>query len=997
MSKKITSIVLKLILVVFLILLSVLTIFLGLTGGAIIEVMKTAPKIDSDIIKYEMSQNSTIVDEDGNELDSIATNEYREIVDYKDIPDDLKHAFVAVEDERFYKHPGVDPQSVIGSAIENFRAGGIVRGGSTITQQLARNTYLTNDQTYQRKIREMYLALEIEKNLSKDEILGAYLNRVFMGQNSYGVEAAAKTYFDKDVSELNLAQCAALAGIVQSPSNNSLYKAIKIGEVTDQEILGEFNIEGEKYAAIYNPEPLKREVYVLDKMLEHGYISQKEYDKAKSFDVAESIKPAIRTNTEIASYFNSLLEKQVVKKLMEIYNMSENQAWDRLNYGGLRITTTIDEDMQKQLESIYSDFSSYLVGDTSTWQQAPLLDLKYDQYGNITNYNGNLLYYSKANLLNENNDIRLRADEAWYDKDNNIVLKTNKAYLDQTKLVFRSYYSLDENNKNLRTHKSGYIDFSTNDNIKLDDNKNIVISYKYLEKNPKLFSYYDDGTFSIDKDFYDIDLDGIIQPQSSTVVIDHSNGHIKAIMGGRDQQGTRALDRASSIPRQPGSSIKPIATYTAALDNGFNLATGVDDAPLLMNKKNQPWPKNVYDYYMGVVPIRKAIELSINTIAVRTLDEVGIDTSIDYLKRFGIIKENGTDDDFITKDENSVTNDENLASLGLGAMTRGLTNLDMTAAYAALANKGIYNEPLAFSKIEDSQGKVIFDSDNVITHNVTSEQTAYQITSALQGAGAYYNNINLNGIDYAVKTGTTDDYVDFWCMGYTPYYTVGIWMGADDQAIKMNGTSIKRAAKMWNTVNNSILENYDSSSFKRPDSIVEMLVDTMSGKIPTDLSRADPRGTVITEIFGPDNKPTKEDDVHVLLTVDRRNNLLASDVTPSWAKTQRAFIRPKSNYNPKDFGNIYPRDWDYRAPTEYSNLRYFTPKPRYHKSYNNSNDSNEYEDKSYDENKDEIEENEDNKTLDEDNKNSSSVDNNQNPSSNSNTENQNKDQEDPSI
>ena len=476
MTKKITSIVLKLILIVFLILLSAVTIFAGLTGGAILEVMKTAPKIDSDIIKYEMSQNSTIVDEDGNELDSIATNEYREIVDYNDIPDDLKHAFVAVEDERFYKHPGVDPQSILGSAVENFRAGGIVRGGSTITQQLARNTYLTNDQTYQRKIREIYLALEIEKNLNKDEILGAYLNRVFMGQNSYGVEAAAKTYFNKDVSELNLAQCAALAGIVQSPSDNSLYKAIKVGEVTDQKILGEFNIEGEKYAAIYNPAPLKREVYVLDKMLEHGYISKKEYDDARSFDVAESIKPAIRTNTEIASYFNSLLEKQVVKKLMETYNMSENQAWDRLNYAGLRITTTIDEDMQKQLESIYNDFSSYLVGDTSTWQQAPLLDLKYDQYGNIINDNGNLLYYSKANLLNENNDIRLRADEAWYDKDNNIVMKTNKAYLDQTKLMFRNYYSLDENNKNLRTHKSGYVDFNTNENIKLVDNQNIVIS-----------------------------------------------------------------------------------------------------------------------------------------------------------------------------------------------------------------------------------------------------------------------------------------------------------------------------------------------------------------------------------------------------------------------------------------------------------------------------------------------------------------------------------------
>ncbi|MDU5536081.1 MAG: biosynthetic peptidoglycan transglycosylase, partial [Anaerococcus sp.] len=253
MAKKITSMVLKLILIVLLILMSIGVVMAGLSGGAILEVMKTAPKIDANIIKYEMSQNSTIVDEDGKEVDSIATKEYREIVDYDKIPENLKHAFVAVEDERFYKHPGLDPQSIIGSAIENFRAGGIVRGGSTITQQLARNTYLNNDQTYQRKIREIYLALEIEKNLDKDEILGAYLNRVFMGQNSYGVQAAAKTYFDKDVSDLNLAQCAALAGIVQSPSENSLYKAIKVSEVTDQKVLGEFTIEGEKYAAVFNP------------------------------------------------------------------------------------------------------------------------------------------------------------------------------------------------------------------------------------------------------------------------------------------------------------------------------------------------------------------------------------------------------------------------------------------------------------------------------------------------------------------------------------------------------------------------------------------------------------------------------------------------------------------------------------------------------------------------------------------------------------------------
>ncbi|WP_394264282.1 transglycosylase domain-containing protein [Anaerococcus octavius] len=943
MAKKITSMVLKLILIVLLILMSIGVFMAGLSGGAILEVMKTAPKIDSNIIKYEMSQNSTIVDEDGKEVDSIATKEYREIVDYDKIPENLKHAFVAVEDERFYKHPGLDPQSIIGSAIENFRAGGIVRGGSTITQQLARNTYLNNDQTYQRKIREIYLALEIEKNLDKDEILGAYLNRVFMGQNSYGVQAAAKTYFDKDVSDLNLAQCAALAGIVQSPSENSLYKAIKVSEVTDQKVLGEFTIEGEKYAAVFNPAPFEREKYVLDKMLEHGYISKKEYKDAKNFDVASSIVPAERTNTEIASYFNSLLEKQVVNKLMELYNMSENQAWDRLYYGGLRITTTIDPDMQKQLENIYADFSSYLIGDTSGWSSAPLLDLKYDDYGNIINSKGNLIYYSKANLLNENNDIRLRNDEAWFDEDGNIVLSTNKAYLDQTNLMFRDYYSLDDQNKNLRTHKTGYISFKTNDDIKLDDNDNIVISKEYLEKNPKLFTYYDDETFSINKDFYDIDLNGVIQPQASTVVMDHENGHIKAIMGGRDQTGTRILDRASSIPRQPGSAIKPIATYTAALDNGFNLATGVDDVPLLMNEDDEPWPKNVYNYYEGVVPIRKAIERSINTIAVRTLNEVGIETSIDYLKNFGIIKEDGNDN-FVSASENNQTNDENLAALGVGAMTHGLTNLEMTAAYAALANKGEYNEPLTFSKIEDSTGKVLFDDKDIVKHKVTSEETAYQMTSALQSAGESYGNIYLNGTDFATKTGTTDDYVDFWCMGYTPYYTVGIWMGADDQSIRMNGTSIQRAALMWNTINNQILDGYETRTFERPESIVEMKVDTMSGKLPTELSYMDPRGTVITEIFGPDNKPRKEDDVHTLVSIDTRNNLLASDVTPSWAVAQVSYLKPKSNYNPKEFNDIYPRDWKYRAPTEYSDLIYVAPLPKINTDYTDEQKENDEED-----------------------------------------------------
>lgn len=919
MTKKIAAIIIKILLITILFLGSIMIVFAGITGGAILEVMKTAPEIDADAIKYEMSQNSTVVDEDGNEVDAIATSQYREIVSYDDIPDNLKNAFVAVEDERFIDHNGIDIISILGSMVENFKAGAIVRGGSTITQQLARNTYLTNDQTYERKIKEIYLALEIEDHLSKEEILGAYLNRVFMGQNSYGVQAAANTYFNKDVKDLNLAQCAALAGIVQSPSEYSLYKAIKTSEVTDERVLGEFTIDGTKYSAVFNESPLKRENYVLDKMYELGYISEAEMKEAKGFDIAKSIEPAERANTEITSYFNSLLEKQVVAKLMEKEDMSENQAWDRLYYGGLKITTTLDQEMQRELEDIYANFSAHLMGDTSGWDVPPLLNMKYDNWGNIVNSSGRLLYYAKGNFLNENNDIRLSADDAHKDDNGNIVLTTNKAYLDQTKLVFRNYYSLDDTNRNLRTHRVGAVDLGTNKNIYLDEDENIVISKNFLDQNEDFIKAYDDGTFSVSKDFYDMDLEGVIQPQSSTVIIDHKTGHIKAIMGGRDQKGQRILDRASSVPRQPGSSMKPIATYTPALDNGFNLATGIDDVPFMIDEDGKPWPNNVYGYYMGVKPLREALKLSINTTAVATLDKVGIDTSLQYLKNFGIIKENGKDN-FVTSDENRETNDENLAAMGLGAMTNGLTALDMTGAYAALANGGKYLEPLTFSKIVDSQGKVLFEDKDKISHEVTSPETAYQITSALEDAGKSYGNIFLNGTEFATKTGTTDDYNDFWCLGYTPYYTVGIWMGCDNQNISLTGTSANRAALMWNVINNKILEGYEAAQFDVPKGIVSMEVDTMSGKLPTKASYADSRGTVITEIFGPNNKPTEEDDVHEWANVDSRNNLLISDMTPEEFMTTRSFINPKSNYDPNNFNNIYPKDWGYRVPKAYSNL-----------------------------------------------------------------------------
>ncbi|MGO3019072.1 MAG: transglycosylase domain-containing protein, partial [Anaerococcus sp.] len=889
MSKKISAIVLKVILIAIFILGLFLTIVGGLAAGSILEVMKTSPEIDPESIKYEMSENSTIVDKDGNELESIRTSEYREIIDYEEMPQYLKDAFVAVEDERFYEHSGIDPLSIVGSMITNIEQGSIVRGGSTLTQQLARNTYLSNDQTYERKIKEIYLALNIEDKLSKDEILEAYMNRVFLGQNSYGVQAAARTYFDKEAKDLSLAECAAIAGIVQSPTNFALYKSILTSEITDQRVLGDFSIDGQKYSAVYNQAPLEREKYVLKKMLENGYINESQYQDALSEDIASEIQPPKRNIENTSSYFNTLLEKQVVEKLMSIYNINENQAWDKLNYGGLKITTTVDSQMQKKLEDVYNNFSSYIIGSSSGWSSAPLLDLKYDNYGNILSREGNLIYWSKNNILNDNNEVKLRPDEAYYNDQGDLIINSYKLKLNQTNLTFGNYYTLDEENSNLRTHKTGSINFSSSNVISKDNDNNIKISKSYLNDHNDMIIDNGSGFLSFNKDYYDIDLEGVIQPQASTVIVDQKTGQIQAIMGGRNQQGIRTLNRASSQPRQPGSSIKPIATYTPALDNGYNLATGIDDVPFMRNEKGEIWPENVYKSFKGIVSLRESIEFSINTNAVRTLDDIGIDTSKKYLKNFGIIKDDPDDDNFVSKEENSKTNDENLAALGLGAMTKGLTTLDMVGAYQALANGGEYIEPLTFSKIEDSNGKTIFTSEDAIRNKVTSPQTAYQMTSALKSTAESYGTINLNGNDFAAKTGTTDNNVDFWCMGYTPQYTVGLWVGADNQNLSLSGYSYQVAGSFWSTINQNILEGKEVEQFIEPEGIVHAKVDTISGKLPTQASWADPRGTVKDEIFSKDNLPTEEDDVHVWKTIDSRNNLLASMITPDYFKVNRSF------------------------------------------------------------------------------------------------------------
>ena len=398
--------------------------------------------------------------------------------------------------------------------------------------------------------------------------------------------------------------------------------------------------------------------------------------------------------------------------------------------------------------------------------------------------------------------------------------------------------------------------------------------------------------------------------------MDYHTGQVKAIIGGREQEGFRIFNRAAS-PRQPGSTLKPIATFIPALDNGYTAATPVDDVPFY-NKEGELWPENWYGGYRGILPVRELLTISSKVATVKTLDKIGVDTSLEYLRRFHIIEENPEDDDFIERSEDPAVNDENLAALGLGALTHGISPLRMTAAYSAIANDGIYREPITFTKVIDSNGEVLLDTPQQ-TNMVVTPQVAYVMNSILQTVAkeGTANLANLGAMDIAGKTGTTEDTADVWFVGFTPYYCCGVWIGSDNAKVKLVPKSNLTAITLWRNIMEKIHVDLAAKNFEEPEGMVHMNVDTMSGKIPTQISYLDPRGTVRNEIFAPGTEPKEYDDVHVEVEVDKELNKLASEYTPSIFVEKKAYVKFPEPYDPAQNKGIVPRDWEYRdIPTE---------------------------------------------------------------------------------
>ena len=403
------------------------------------------------------------------------------------------------------------------------------------------------------------------------------------------------------------------------------------------------------------------------------------------------------------------------------------------------------------------------------------------------------------------------------------------------------------------------------------------------------------------------DPNGNLQPEAAAIVIDHTTGQVKAVMGGRSENVRRGLNRATQSLRQPGSTIKPLAVYAPALDNGYTVATVVDDAPVTYGNYS---PDNYGGTFKGLVTVREAIQHSLNVVAVKIVQDIGPARSMDYLKKFGLTT-------LLDKQDENGRADMGLGSLALGGLTKGVKPIEMAAAYSVFPNKGVYNKPITFTKIYDKDNNLIYENKPK-RERVISEQVAYLMVDIMQGVvrGGTGGSAALPNMPVGGKTGTTTKNLDAWFIGYTPYYTTAVWMGHDDPK-NLGFTGGSYPAKLWKDIMAGIHKNLPTKQFEMPSGLVSMEICTESGKRPSELCALDQRGSTIkSEVFIKGTEPSAEEicDVHVVRDIDISTNKLATPYCPTALVQSKVFIKRIEPLNPAN--TKLPADSIYEAPID---------------------------------------------------------------------------------
>lgn len=541
------------------------------------------------------------------------------------IPNHFLEAVVATEDHRFYEHDGIDYQGILRALIRNIEAGEWVEGGSTITQQLAKNVFLTNEKTLRRKWEEWFIAKKIERTYSKKDILEMYVNRVYFGEGAWGVKKAAETYFGKDVSDLTVSESALLAGLIKAPSSLSPFK--------------------------HYEKAMARRNIVLGLMKEQGFIDEKTFLRAKQEKIVLRKEKTDPYQGKYPYYVDHLIDEAIHQ-----YHLTQSEVLS----GGLRIYTELDQHMQQALEAVYKNDELFPKG--------------------------------------------------------------------------------------------------TNDQL----------------------------------------------VQSGAVLLDPRSGGITALIGGRGEYVFRGFNRATQLKRQPGSTMKPLAVYTPALEQGYHIFDELKDEPMDFNGYR---PENYDHTYRGRVTMHEAVVHSLNVPAVWLLDQIGLEKGVNAVQRFGIPLEE----------------EDHYLGIALGGLQHGVSPLQMAEAYSVFPNEGVRTEAHIITKIIDQNGNEIAKWKKHAVR-VTTKEAAQKMTFMLQGVmkEGTGKRANILGRALAGKTGSTqvplgsiNGVKDQWFVGFTPQLVGAVWLGYDrtDEHHYLQTTSSQTVAVIFREIMEKALEGIPPKSF----------------------------------------------------------------------------------------------------------------------------------------------------------------------------------------
>jgi len=775
---------------------------------------------------------------------------------FDEIPQQLIDALLATEDDRFYFHFGVDPigmaRAVLGKLTGNDKG-----GASTITMQVARNFFLTREITYTRKIREIFLSFHIESLLTKDEILTLYINKIPLGHRAFGFGAAAQVYYGKELNQLNLEQIAVLAGLPKAPST---------------------------YNPISKPDRAKvRRATVLHRMLVSGYITEQEYQRAKSAPITGK-----RHGAEIA------LDAPYIAEMAH-QEMISRYGKERAYTGGFKVFTTVTNKLQQAAhEAVTTNLLRY---DQRHGYRGAILSLRpeIEEESELT----------ESTTVIASDDIALLSNEELLTDEEISKALVNVNYY-QT-LVPAVVTKINERSVD----------------ITLQENEKAIIPWAgmawarpYINdqkqgkppENPSDIFNYGDVILVNQISATEYRLSQLPAASAAIVSMSPDNGAIKAAVGGFSYKQSQ-FNRVTQAKRQVGSNIKPFI-YSAALEKGYTLASLINDAPINQWDKSSGvvWrPKNSPETYVGPIRMRLALAQSKNVIAVRLLKSIGLDQAIGHLSSFGFAP------DELPRNE----------SLALGSAS--LTPLEVVTGFATFANGGFLVEPYLIERIETAEGEIVFKanpslacdpcevntpiSENVesnvelkpITQSehlstaplitsaprVISEQNAFLITQALNSAiwgsdwsaehpwqGTGWRARALKRKDMAGKTGTTNEGKDAWFSGFTRRLVTTSWIGFDDPSRNLGksvynsnlgknqiaGTEAgaKSAQPAWIDFMKVALIDVEPEPFEPPTEIISVRIDKATGKLSTSTNKSSlfeyfKLGTVPTEYVSQDN------------------------------------------------------------------------------------------------------------------------------------------------